>query len=85
MKSLLLCANIQVRGVYTSENVYDYVTLPTDLRFKFAFDINKWEEHFDFISLPENLDRQNQKSQASAVKHGSSKKEGVEDENKTRA
>ncbi len=51
---MLLCANIQVRGVYTSDNVYDQVTLPTDMRFKFAFDINKWEEYFDFTFLPEN-------------------------------
>lgn len=65
LKSLLLCANIQVRGVYTSENVYDYVTLPSDMRFKFAFDLNKWEEHFDFISMPSNLESKLQKSVAS--------------------
>jgi len=26
------------------------------MRYKFAFDLNKWEEHFDFIEVPANLD-----------------------------
>jgi WD repeat-containing protein 90 len=52
LKSILLCANIQVRGVYTSDNLYDYVTMPSDMRFKFAFDLSKWEEYFDFLQLP---------------------------------
>lgn len=68
---MLLCANIQIRGVYTSDNVYDHVTLPSEMRFKFAFDINKWQEHFDFIALPENPDQQRKKSQASAARLGS--------------
>ncbi len=48
LKSITLCANIQVRGVYTSDNLYDNVNLPTDMRFKFSFDINRWEEYFDW-------------------------------------
>lgn len=46
LKSMMLCANIQIRGVYTADNQYDYVTLPSDMRFKFSFDINRWEEFF---------------------------------------
>ena len=38
LKSATLCANIQIKGVYTSDNEYDIVTLPSDLRFKFPFD-----------------------------------------------
>ena len=28
IKSLTLCANVAIRGVYTSDNVYESVTLP---------------------------------------------------------
>ncbi len=58
LKSATLCANIQVKGVYTSDNEYDIVTLPSDLRFKFPFDnsnvqlTQKWPEYFDWLSLP---------------------------------
>lgn len=38
LKTITLCSNIQVRGVYTSDNEYDFITLPSDLRFKFPFD-----------------------------------------------
>ena len=38
LRGMTLCANIQIRGVYTSDNEYDFVTLPTDMRFKFPFD-----------------------------------------------
>jgi Protein of unknown function (DUF667) len=55
LKSMTLCANIQIRGVYTSDNEYDFLTLPSEMRFKFAFDqhsAQKWLEHFDWKSLP---------------------------------
>lgn len=53
LKSITLCSNVQVRGVYTSDNEYDYVTLPSDMRYKFAFDTaTKWHEHFDWFSAP---------------------------------
>ena len=55
---MTLCASIQVRGVYTSENLYNNVTLPTDMRFKFAFDINKWEEYFDWREIPSDWEKQ---------------------------
>jgi hypothetical protein len=47
-----------VRGVYTSENLYNNVTLPTDMRFKFAFDMNKWEQYFDWREIPADWERQ---------------------------
>jgi hypothetical protein len=56
MKGMTLCSNIQIRGVYTSDNEYDFVTLPSDLRFKFPFDApstqQKWLEYFDWQSIP---------------------------------
>jgi WD repeat-containing protein 90 len=54
LKSMTLCSNVQIRGVYTSDNEYDFVTLPSDLRFKFPFDnsnqqlTQKWPEYFDW-------------------------------------
>jgi hypothetical protein len=57
LKSMTLCSNIQVRGVYTGDNVYDYVTLPSDMRYKFSFDINKWLDYFDWVNLPEDWDK----------------------------
>ena len=56
LKSINLCANIQIRGVYTSDNVYDYITLPSDLRFKFSFDIKRWEEFFSWKNIPYDLE-----------------------------
>lgn len=56
IKSLTMCANSQVRGVYTSDNEYDFVTLPPDLRFKFSFDINRWPEYFAWLELPRDID-----------------------------
>lgn len=44
-----------MRGIYTSENLYDFVTLPPDMRFKFAFHITKWPEQFAWIELPSDL------------------------------
>lgn len=46
IKSMHLCANAIVRGVYTSDNLYDFVTQPTDMRFKFSFDISRWPDFF---------------------------------------
>lgn len=44
VKSFMVCAASSVRGIYTSDNLYDFVTLPPDMRFKFAFEINRWPE-----------------------------------------
>jgi hypothetical protein len=57
LKSMTLCAHLQVRGVYTSDNEYDFVTLPSDMRYKFPFDnhgqvTSKWPEFFDWVSIP---------------------------------
>jgi hypothetical protein len=52
IKGMTLCANSQVRGVFTSENLYNFTTLPPDMRFKFQFDINRWHEFFSWKELP---------------------------------
>jgi hypothetical protein len=48
IRSFNICANTHVRGVYTSDNLYDFVTLPADMRFKFAFDLGRWPEYFNW-------------------------------------
>lgn len=55
IKTLTLCANSMVRGVFTSDNEYDFVTLPPDMRFKFSFDIARWPEYFAWLELPADL------------------------------
>jgi len=60
LKGMTLCANLQIRGVYTSDNDYDFVNMPSDMRFKFPFDnqaqvASKWPEYFDWHNLP-NID-----------------------------
>jgi hypothetical protein len=50
-----MCANSIVRGVFTSDQLYDFVTLPPDLRFKFSFDVVRWPEYFAWLELPQDL------------------------------
>jgi hypothetical protein len=50
-----MCANSIVRGVFTSDQLYDFVTLPPDLRFKFSFDVARWPEYFAWLELPQDL------------------------------
>jgi len=52
LKSITLCANCIVRGVFTSDNLYDYSTLPSDMQFKFGYNVSRWEEFFAWQSLP---------------------------------
>jgi hypothetical protein len=52
-----MCANTHVRGVFTSDNLYDPVTLPTDMRFKFAYDLSRWHEFFHWQELPRDWNK----------------------------
>ena len=61
IRSINVCANTHIRGVFTSDNMYDFVTLPADMRYKFAFDLSKWPEYFDWQTLPH--DWKNRKGQ----------------------
>ena len=51
----MICAWSEVGGVDTSENLYDFVTLPPDMRFKFSFHISKWPEQFAWLEMPADL------------------------------
>lgn len=52
IKSVCVCANSHLRGIFTSNNLYDFVTLPADMRFKFAFELERWMEYFNWQTLP---------------------------------
>ena len=54
VRSITVCANTHLRGIFTSDNLYDFVTLPADMRFKFAFDLTKWPEYFHWQTLPQD-------------------------------
>lgn len=51
----MICACSVVRGIFTSDNQYDFVTLPPEMRFKFPFHISKWPEQFAWIELPGDI------------------------------
>ncbi len=55
VKQITLTSCCSVRGIFTSDNLYDFVTLPTEMRFKFNFDISKWPQHFAWLELPEDV------------------------------
>jgi hypothetical protein len=44
-----------VRGIYSTENLYDFVTLPPEMRFKFSFHISKWPEQFAWLEMPTDM------------------------------
>lgn len=56
IKTITLCAHSEIRGVFTSDNLYDFVTMPPDFRFKFQFEIQRWPENFAWLELPQDLD-----------------------------
>lgn len=55
IKGITLCANSVVRGLFTSDNEYDFMTLPPDMKFKFSFDASKWHEYFCWLDLPRDV------------------------------
>ena len=71
IRSLTICANTHVRGLFTSDNLYDFVTLPADMRFKFAFELSKWPEYFDWQQVPQDWDKKSLRdSQGNIVRSG---------------
>jgi hypothetical protein len=56
VKQIMLCACAVYRGIYTSDILYDFVTLPPEMRFKFNFEITKWPEQFTWTELPSAIE-----------------------------
>lgn len=48
LKSVTICSNIFVKGVYTSDNLYDCSNLPREMSFKLTRD-QKWEDLYDWV------------------------------------
>lgn len=51
LKAVDLCSNIYVRGVYTSDILYNYKNLPREMTLKLARD-EKWENLYSWTSFP---------------------------------
>ena len=47
VKKMEICANLNIRGVYTSDNVYDWSSLPREMGFK-TVKGQKWDEFYSF-------------------------------------
>lgn len=58
-----------MRGVYTSDNDYEYYNLPAELRFKFGFDMARWPEFFTWVSLPALWDQKQNDPEKQSGKH----------------
>ena len=70
----MMCACSMVRGIYTSETLYDFVTLPPDMRFKYQFDLRLWPENFAWLALPADIDDFGQTEQDRAIQRSEQKK-----------
>ena len=44
-----------VTGVYSSDTLYDFITQPLAMRFKYTFDHSKWPEQFAWLEMPADL------------------------------
>lgn len=44
-----------VTGVYSSDTLYDFITLPVAMRFKYTFDHSRWPEQFAWLEMPDDL------------------------------
>lgn len=59
LKGLQVCSDIEIRGVYTSDNLYNIKTLPKEMDFKIPK--GKWEESYSFIYFPNELEAASKK------------------------
>jgi hypothetical protein len=55
LKGIQICSNLTIRGIYTSSNIYDWVSLPKDLAFKMVKG-GRWEDNYNFTYLPPAID-----------------------------
>ncbi len=54
MKSIQLCSSMNVRGVFTSDNLYSWNTLPGEMSFRAptGVDLRSWEASFAWMCVP---------------------------------
>ena len=65
LKGVMLCANMTVRGVYTSNIQYTPKTLPKEMTLKLKAD-EEWTDLYDWVTLPLSKESQEQTRPASA-------------------
>ena len=51
IKGIQVCANLVIRGIYTSPNIYDWDSLPKEMSFKLVKG-GRWSDQYNFIYLP---------------------------------
>jgi hypothetical protein len=51
LRSLTVCSNVCVKGIYTSDIRYNWKTLPKEMSFKLGKE-EVWAEHYDWVHLP---------------------------------
>lgn len=54
IRSIQVCSNLNVRGIYTSSNIYDWETLPKEMSFKMVKG-GRWEDNYNFVYLPSSI------------------------------
>ena len=54
LRTITLCSNVFVRGVYTSDNLYNSDNLPRDMDFK-RVKGEKWSDKYDFKYQPDDV------------------------------
>ena len=54
LKSFTVCSTMQCRGIFTSDNLYQWHNLPSDLSFKKPADMRRdeWEAGFNWSVIP---------------------------------
>lgn len=60
VKGVQICANLTIRGIYTSDNVYDWESLPKEMSFKMVKG-GKWSDVYNFSYLPAAINPYNSK------------------------
>ena len=55
MRGIQICSNMSVRGIYTSDNVYDWNSLPKEMAFK-VIKGGKYEDHYGLCYYPKEID-----------------------------
>lgn len=54
IKGIQICANLNIRGIYTSDNVYDWENLPKEMSFKMVKG-GRWEDNYNFLYIPNSI------------------------------
>jgi hypothetical protein len=54
IRGFTICANLVIRGIYTSPNIYDWDSLPKEMSFKLVKG-GRWSDQYNFVYLPSSI------------------------------